>query len=120
MGIYRSEIADLRKNIGENIGQKIIIKESPGKRSKPQEKSAIIENTYNSYFRVKFEDADRIGSYNYTDLFTRTVEVSMFNGETYEPMLPPQVEIKRHKKQAIVDVDENVSTLDNDNVEEMV
>ena len=30
MGIYRSEIADLRKNIGENIGQKIIIKESPG------------------------------------------------------------------------------------------
>ena len=29
MGIYRSEIANLRKNIGENIGQKIIVKESP-------------------------------------------------------------------------------------------
>ena len=37
MGIYRSDIADLRKSIGNNIGQKIIIKESPGKRSKPQE-----------------------------------------------------------------------------------
>ena len=85
MGIYRSEIADLRKNIEENIGQKIIIKESPGKRSKPQEKSAVIENVYNSYFRVKFQDADRVGSYNYTDLFTRSVEVSMYNGETYEP-----------------------------------
>ena len=42
MGIYRSEIADLRRNIGDNIGQKIIIKESPGKRSKPQEKLATI------------------------------------------------------------------------------
>ena len=95
MGIYRSEIADLRKNIEENIGKKIIIKESPGKRSKPQEKSAIIENVYQSYFRVKFEEADRVGSYNYTDLFTRSVEVSMYNGETYEPLVQPQLEIKK-------------------------
>ena len=51
MGIYRSEIADLRKNIEENIGKKIIIKESPGKRSKPQEKSAIIENVYQNYYK---------------------------------------------------------------------
>ena len=95
MGIYRSEIADLRKNIGENIGQKIIVKESPGKRSKPQEKSAVIENVYKSYFRVKFEEANRIGSYNYTDLFTKSVEVSMYNGETYEPLVQPQLEVKK-------------------------
>ena len=106
MGIYRSEIADLRKNIGENIGQKIIIKESPGKRSKPQEKSAIIENVYNSYFRVKFEEADRVGSYNYTDLFTRSVEVSMYNGESYEPLVQPQLEVKKTRAQA--EVVENV------------
>ena len=31
MGIYRSEIADLRKNLEDNIGKKIIVKESPGK-----------------------------------------------------------------------------------------
>ena len=103
MGIYRSEIADLRKNIGENIGQKIIIKESPGKRSKPQEKSAIIENVYNSYFRVKFEDANRVGSYNYTDLFTRSVEVSMYNGESYEPLVQPKIEVKRNKVKALVE-----------------
>ena len=102
MGIYRSEIADLRKNIGENIGQKIIIKESPGKRSKPQEKSAIIENVYNSYFRVKFEDANRVGSYNYTDLFTRSVEVSMYNGESYEPLVQPQLEVKKTRAHAEV------------------
>ena len=95
MGIYRSEIADLRKNIGDNIGQKIIIKESPGKRSKPQEKMATIENVYNSYFSVKFDEVNRMGSYNYTDLFTRSVEVSMYNGETYEPLVEPQIEVKK-------------------------
>ena len=99
MGIYRSEIADLRKNIEENIGQKIIIKESPGKRSKPQEKLATIENVYNSYFRVKFDEANRVGSYNYTDLFTRSVEVSMYNGETYEPLVQPQLEVKKSRAQ---------------------
>ena len=95
MGIYRSEIADLRKNIGENIGQKIIIKESPGKRSKPQEKMATIENVYNSYFSLKFDEVNRMGWYNYTDLFTRSVEVSMYNGETYEPLVEPQIEVKK-------------------------
>ena len=98
MGIYRSEIADLRKNIEDNIGQKIIIKESIGKRSKPQEKSATIENVYNSYFRVKFDGVERVGSYNYTDLFTRSVEVSMYNGETYEPLVQPQLEIRKTRR----------------------
>lgn len=97
MGIYRSEISDLRKNIGENIGQRIIIKESPGKRSKPLEKLAIIENTYKDYFRVKFEDVNRVGSYNYTDLFTKTIEVKIDNGNGFEPIIEPQVEIKRRK-----------------------
>ena len=97
MGIYRSEISDLRKNIGDNIGQRIIIRESPGKRSKPLEKSAIIENTYKDYFRVKFEEANRVGSYNYTDLFTKTIEVKIDNGNGYEPLIEPQIEIKRRK-----------------------
>ena len=97
MGIYRSEISDLRRNIGENIGQRIIIKESPGKRSKPLEKAAIIENTYKDYFRVKFEEANRIGSYNYTDLFTKTIEVKIDNGNGYEPIIEPQIEMKRRK-----------------------
>ena len=95
MGIYRSEISDLRRNIGENIGQRIIIKESPGKRSKPLEKSAIIENTYKDYFRVKFEEVNRVGSYNYTDLFTKTIEVKIENG--FEPLIEPQIDFKRRK-----------------------
>lgn len=99
MGIYRSEIADLRKNLEDNIGKKIIVKESPGKRSKPQEKVAVIENTYPQYFRVKFEDVDRVGSYNYTDLFTKTVEVRFCDGEPVAQVLQNHVELKKHIKQ---------------------
>ena len=44
---------------------------------------------------LKFEDANRVGSYNYTDLFTRSVEVSMYNGENYEPLVQPQLEVKK-------------------------
>lgn len=95
MGIYRSEIADLRKSLEDNIGKKIIIKESPGKRSKPQEKVATIENTYQKYFRVKFEEADRVGSYNYTDLFTKTIEVRACDGEPFAPVLQNHVEVKK-------------------------
>ncbi len=103
MGIYRSEIATLRKNIGENKGQKIIIKESPGKRSKPQEKVATIENIYNSYFSVKFDEANRVGSYNYIDLFTRSVEVSLYNGEFYEPLVEPPTTVKTNKVETVAE-----------------
>ena len=102
MGIYRSEIADLRKDLEDNIGKRIIVKESPGKRSKPQEKVAIIENTYQKYFRVKFEDAERVGSYNYTDLFTRAIEVRYCDGEPVSSTLQNHVELKRHNKPEVL------------------
>ena len=109
MGIYRSDITGLRKSIGENIGQKIIVKESPGKRSKPQEKLAVIENTYKDYFRVRFQDVERSGSYNYTDLFTRTVEVRMFNDETeeFEPIISPQIPTRKHRTQVTTAIETN-------------
>ena len=66
--IYKSDISSLKKDMEEKIGQKIIVKESPGKRSKPLEKEAVIEQAYPNYFRVKFDENDRRGSYNYTDL----------------------------------------------------
>ena len=47
---------------------------------------------------VKYEENDRTASYTYTDLLTRTVEVDVFDGEDYSPLLPPSAtEIKRRK-----------------------
>lgn len=97
MGIYKAEIANMRKNIGENVGQKIIIKEPAGKRSKPEEREATIERTYKDYFMVRFDSVNRVGSYNYTDLFMKTVEVSMFNGDNYIPLDIPDVADRKNK-----------------------
>ncbi len=97
MGIYRSEIANLRKNIEDNIGKKVIIREAPGKRSRPLEKVATIENTYQKYFSVKFEDFDRVGSYNYTDLFTKAIEVKACDGEEFTPALQNHIEGRKRR-----------------------
>ena len=100
--IYRSDIINLRNDIQEKVGQKIIVKESPGKRSKPLEKLATIEKIYPDYFRVKFEENDRSSSYNYTDIFTKSVEVKFFNGETYQPFDLPAVESKKDKRELLM------------------
>lgn len=97
MGIYKAEIANMRKNIGENVGQKIIIKEPSGKRSKPEKRQATIEKTYKDYFMVRFDQVNRVGSYNYTDLFMKTVEVSISNGDSYVPLNIPDVADRKNK-----------------------
>lgn len=86
----------------ENIGQKIIVKESPGKRSKPLEKEAIIEQVYPSYFRVKFDENERRGSYNYTDIFTKSVEVQIYDGQQYTKLEPPAIISKKNRTEEYV------------------
>lgn len=98
MGIYKVEIANMRKNIEENKGQKIIIKEPAGKRSKPEEKLATIDKTYKDYFMVRLDSSNnRMASYSYTDLFMKTIEVSISNGEEYIPLDIPDVADRKNK-----------------------
>ncbi len=97
--IYKSDISSLKKNMEEKIGQKIIVKESPGKRSKPLEKPAIIEQVYPTYFRVKFEENERRSSYNYTDIFTKSVEVQIYDGEKFQALEPPAIISKKNREE---------------------
>ena len=95
--ICRTDISNLKTDINDKIGQKIIVKGSLG-RSKEFAKEGTIEKVYSNLFVVKYEENDRTASYTYTDLLTRTVEVDVFNGEGYSPLLPPLVvENKRRK-----------------------
>ena len=95
--ICRNDISTLKSDINDKIGQKIIVKGSFG-RSREFEKEGIIEKVYSNLFVVKYEENNRTASYTYTDLLTRTVEVDVFNGEEYSPLLPPLVvEHKRRK-----------------------
>ena len=86
--IYKNDISNIKNEIGEKIGQKIIVKGSLG-RNKPFEEEAVIKETYPNIFVVKYEEHDTNVSYRYTDILTRDLEVSVFDGEGYCPLIPP-------------------------------
>lgn len=94
--IYRTDIANLKTDILEKVGQKIIVKGSLG-RSKEFEKEATIEKVYPSIFTVKYEENDRTATYTYTDLLTRNIQVDVFDGNGYSPLLPPIVVDNKRK-----------------------
>lgn len=94
--ICRSDIANLKTDILEKVGQKIIVKGSLG-RSKAFEKEATIEKAYPNIFVVKYEENDRNVTYSYTDVLTRTVEVEVFDGDSYSPLIPPMPTTKTKK-----------------------
>ena len=94
--ICRTDIANLKTDILEKVGQKIIVKGSLG-RSKAFEKEATIEKVYPNIFVVKYEENDRNVTYSYTDVLTRTVEVEVFDGESYSPLVPPTADFNSKK-----------------------
>lgn len=97
--IYKNDITNLKTNINEKLGQKIIVKGSLG-RSKPFEKEATIEKAYPNIFVVKYDNEDRNTTYSYTDILTRTVEVDVFDGVQFSPLIPP-LEPKNKNKNLI-------------------
>lgn len=94
--IYKNEILDLKTDITEKIGQKIIVKGSLG-RCKSFEKEATIEKAYPNIFVIKYEEDEGSVTYSYTDILTRTVEVDVFDGNGYSPLIPPISEMKKQR-----------------------
>ena len=92
--ILPNDITNLKTDITDKIGQKIIVKGTLG-RSKFFEIVAIIEKTYPNLFVVKYDDEERNVTYSYKDVLTRTVEVEVFDGAGYSPLIPPVVETKK-------------------------
>lgn len=94
--ICKNDIMTLKTDIGEMVGQKIILKGSLG-RSKFFEKEATIQKTYPNIFVVKYEEDNRNVTYTYTDVLTRTVEVDVFDGKNYSPLVPPAEDVKKKR-----------------------
>lgn len=91
--ICRNDISNIKADIEEmsDNKQRIIVKGSLG-RSKSFEKEATIEKAYPNMFIVKYDDDNRNATWSYIDVLTRTVELEVFDGERYNPLLPPIVE----------------------------
>lgn len=87
--IYRNDITSLRENIGERIGQKIIVRGSLG-RSKFFEKEATLQKAYPNLFTVKYNEEEGNVTYSYTDVLTRTIDLQIFDGENFSSIVPPK------------------------------
>lgn len=87
--ICSTDIMNLKSDILDKIGQKIIVKGSLG-RNKSFEREATIDKVYANIFTVKYDDGARNATYSYTDILTRTVEVQVLNDDNiYCPLIPP-------------------------------
>ena len=92
--IYRDDITNLRGDIEEKVGQKIIVKGTLG-RSKFFEKEATLEKAYPNLFVVKYDKEEGNATYSYTDVLTRTIDLQIFDGENYCSIVPPRAETSR-------------------------
>ena len=97
--ICKNDISNIKADIEEmsDNKQRIIVKGSLG-RSKSFEKQATVEKAYPNMFIVKYDNEERNATWSYIDILTRTVELEVFDGERYNPLLPPLGEdVKRAK-----------------------
>ena len=89
MGYVNSDLNDIKENLKSLIGEEILIVEPISRRGKKTGKIATLENTYNTYFRVMYDD-DKYINYNYSDIFTKDIKIQTFNGEKFNPLHIPR------------------------------
>lgn len=94
--ICKNDISNIKTDIVEKVGQKIIVKGSAGK-SKTFEKEATIEKAYADFFCVKYEDNLNNETYRYTDILTKNIELDIFDGSEYCPLEVPEIEFRKRK-----------------------
>lgn len=91
--ICKDDISNIKTELNENIGRKVIIKGAMG-RKRFFEEEAIIESTYPNIFIVKNKEKDTNASYRYTDILTKELQISIFNGTEYFPLVPAELKSK--------------------------
>ena len=91
--ICQDDISNIKTEIGENIGQRVIIRGAMG-RKKFFEEKAVIKNTYPNIFIVENEEKETNASFRYTDILTNELQISIFNGNDYSPLVPAELRSK--------------------------
>ena len=107
--IEKSNINEVKKNIEGCVGQKVLLRGSLG-RNKSFEKEGTLVNTYPNIFVVKMDDTQRNVTYSYTDVLTRTVEVEVFDGVGYSPLIPPYQKEKSKRGRKVQLENVNIQT----------
>lgn len=89
--ICPKDILNIKEKLDENIGRKVMVRKAIG-RKKFLEEEAIIKDTYKYFFNVKNEENET--SYQYENLFTNDVQISIFDGKEYFPLVPTVLKTK--------------------------
>jgi len=84
--IYKSQIKEVKENIEGLVGQKVKLRGSLGRNKTFEKEGTLIQaNTHN--FLVKTENKLEKIDYNYVDVLTNTVELSVNNNGSYNSIL---------------------------------
>jgi len=79
----RSDVNQLRDNIIQHVGQKVQLQTNKG-RQKSFVSLGTIESAYPAIFTIMLDDSvagpGRTVSYSYTDVLTKSVELTLFEG----------------------------------------
>ena len=77
----RNDVSTVRKDISQIVGSKVMLETNKG-RQKALVFSGTIENAYPSIFTISLDSSaagpKRTVSYNYTDILTKSVEITVF------------------------------------------
>lgn len=84
--IEKCNIDEVKKNIEGCVGQKVLLRGSLG-RNKSFEKEGTLVDTCPNLFVVRMDDIKRNVSYQYKDILTKTIELNINTGNTYESIL---------------------------------
>ena len=98
--ICSKDISSIKMELNKNIGQKIILKGTLGRNKafeKEKRKSRRRRKrwnkkrrrkTYPSIFKVKYKEVEPNITYKYTDILTNELQISIFDGKEYNPLIP--------------------------------
>lgn len=86
--ILKNDISTIKTELGDKKGQKIMIRGTLG-RNKSFEEEAILKDTYSNVFVVENKEKDTNASYKYTDILTKELQISIYDGKSYSPLALP-------------------------------
>ena len=84
--IEKSNINEVKKNIEDHVGQKVLLRGSLG-RNKSFEKEGTLVNAYPNMFLVQTDKGMEKLSYRYVDVLTKTVEFSVQDNGNFNSIL---------------------------------
>ncbi len=84
--IEKSNINEVKKNIEDYVGQKVLLRGSLG-RNKTFEKEGTLVNAYPNMFLVQTDKGMEKLSYRYVDVLTKTVEFSVNDNGNFNSIL---------------------------------